>query len=192
MEIDFCENGYKYWLQIDDDTFVTESIPYNIVERFTDQGIKLGVRRRYYKEYLTVITGLAEFTRLEYIIYFYDYFLTLFILVLYLSHSYWMNSVEFTPQGPILERLQLHGSLLSSAIETAIDGTHHQTTITPVHDPTLHPFNSQTYDRDHYYQGCFMIWSVDLWYERSVQDYVQTVVRSNQDITLRWQEQVFY
>jgi hypothetical protein len=55
--------GYKYWLQIDDDTFVTEIIPFNIVDIFREQNKLLGVRGRYYKEYPNAVKGLAEFTR---------------------------------------------------------------------------------------------------------------------------------
>jgi hypothetical protein len=55
--------GYSYWLQMDDDTFIVERYPHNIVEQFQRQGSLMGVRRRHYQEGINVVNGLAEFTR---------------------------------------------------------------------------------------------------------------------------------
>jgi hypothetical protein len=55
--------GYSYWLQMDDDTFIVETYPRDIVDQFRRQGSLMGVRRRHYQEGIQVVNGLAELTR---------------------------------------------------------------------------------------------------------------------------------
>ncbi len=53
--------GYKYILQIDDDTFFMDNIQFNIVEHFRNNNIVWGVRNRYFHEVLDITRGLPEF-----------------------------------------------------------------------------------------------------------------------------------
>ena len=68
-QMQFCYTlGYKYVLQVDDDTFILNSNHFNIVERMKSEGKVLGVRQRTFTESKRATRGLAEFTR--YLLYF--------------------------------------------------------------------------------------------------------------------------
>lgn len=56
--------GYKYILLTDDDTFVMNPIPFNIIEQFSNSNVLMGQRERRIMEQPKYLTGLAEFTRL--------------------------------------------------------------------------------------------------------------------------------
>jgi hypothetical protein len=55
--------GYKYLLQVDDDTLVLDPIPFNIVDHFNSHNIAMGVRRQLHTEEKFVLVGLLEFTK---------------------------------------------------------------------------------------------------------------------------------
>lgn len=55
--------GYKYILLTDDDTFVLNPIPFNIIENFSNASILMGQRERRIMEKPKYLAGLAEFTR---------------------------------------------------------------------------------------------------------------------------------
>ena len=52
----------------------------------------------------------------------------------------------------------------------------------------LSALSSANWDRE-YYPGYFLIFSLDFWYQSDVQDYLQAILLSNNDIQKRWQEQ---
>lgn len=55
--------GYKYMLQIDDDTLMMQSINFNIVDRFSSSGMAFGYRDKIYEDDPVVLLGLAELAK---------------------------------------------------------------------------------------------------------------------------------
>jgi len=49
-------------------------------------------------------------------------------------------------------------------------------------------YSSEAWDRE-YYRGCFLVCSVDFWFDAAVQDYLQLMFKTGSDIEQRWQDQ---
>ena len=50
-------------------------------------------------------------------------------------------------------------------------------------------YSSAAWDRA-YYRGCFLVCSLDFWFDAAVQDYLQLLFKTGSDIEQRWQDQV--
>ena len=55
--------GHRYVLQLDDDTFVKQPPPFDIVQTFDQKRIAMGVWRNVEVDPEDVLLGLTEFTR---------------------------------------------------------------------------------------------------------------------------------
>jgi hypothetical protein len=79
--------------------------------------------------------------------------------------TFWLTTNSFRPIGTLNKHLKRQ-SLFRSPTE----------------------LSSKTWDRM-YHPGYFMIINVDFWFDKNVQSYLTTVLRSGKDIEGRWQEQ---
>jgi hypothetical protein len=75
--------------------------------------------------------------------------------------NFWIKSNKFTPVGSLFKHLN---------------------------PPNILGLTSEGWDRM-YHPGYFLIISLDFWFEKNVQSYLTTVLRSGRDIEARWQEQ---
>jgi hypothetical protein len=82
FSLDFAHQmGYKYHLQLDDDTFMNSKIGYNFIHRMSSQNLKIAVPYQIWQDTPEMLAGLAELTR------------------------YWLYITKFTPVGPLYEHL---------------------------------------------------------------------------------------
>ena len=54
--------------------------------------------------------------------------------------------------------------------------------------PNIIGLTSDGWDKK-YYRGAFNIFSIDFWFDKSVQDYLQLLFKTGSDIEQRWQDQ---
>jgi len=73
--------GYKYHLQLDDDTIVNSKVSYNIIQRMSTLNIKMAVPYQIWQDSPEMLAGLAELTR------------------------YWIYINGFVPTGPLYDHL---------------------------------------------------------------------------------------
>jgi len=73
--------GYKYYLQFDDDAMLNNYLDFNIVERFTNSSLMMGVFSDSIGEVAHVASGIAELTR------------------------YWLTISKYVPEGLIFEHV---------------------------------------------------------------------------------------
>ncbi len=115
--------------------------------------------------------------------------------------SFWMATTpQFVePFGPLYQHitpfdcsahctssanLTTGDTIVTDTIGTGATGTD-TTTGTP-----RNALTSESWSRDEYYQACFFVWSVEMWFSPPVQSYLGAVLHSGYDITLRWLDQV--
>lgn len=83
FSFDFAkEMGYEYHLQFDDDAMLNQPVPYNIVQKFNENGYSMGVFSDHIGEVAHVTLGLPELT------------------------YYWLKVAHYTPRGAIVQHLR--------------------------------------------------------------------------------------
>jgi hypothetical protein len=119
--------GYKYHLQLDDDTMVNGNISFNFATKMNSEQLKMAVTYQIWQDSPSMLAGLAEITR------------------------YWIYINSFDPPGTLYEHLN---------------------------PKSINGLTTETWDRK-YHPGYFTILDLEFWFDPTVQDFLQTILKVN-------------